>query len=174
MLLDIMDNLPRCRFTGDQISLILHFATKLGVANVPSLKSFRKIQKTLQLSCGNKPKKSTSHLGNIFYMNDIRDTLAADMANPLVAPHLHFYPEETTGPISETFQAERWMEYTPSQLTPMYSRGNKRFWIEEIAQLLDGRFVIPHTWIVRNGELTADVSFVTRTGDGRWKLEDGF
>ncbi|KAJ7192259.1 hypothetical protein GGX14DRAFT_537765 [Mycena pura] len=173
MLLDIMDNLPRCRFTGDQISLILHFATKLGVANVPSLKSFRKIQKTLQLSCGNKPKKSTSHLGNIFYMNDIRETLAADMANPLVAPHLHFYPEETTGPISETFQAERWMEYTPSQLTPMHSRGNKRFWIEEIAQLFDGRFVIPHTWIVRNGELTADVSFVARTGDGRWKLEDG-
>ncbi|KAF7333563.1 hypothetical protein MSAN_02415300 [Mycena sanguinolenta] len=44
MLLDVMDNLPRCRFTGDQISLILHFAKKLGVANVPSLKGFRKIQ----------------------------------------------------------------------------------------------------------------------------------
>ncbi|KAJ7889801.1 hypothetical protein B0H14DRAFT_2561498 [Mycena olivaceomarginata] len=171
---ELVENDEYFPYPNKTISLILHFATKLGVANVPSLKSFRKIQKTLQLSCGNKPKKSTSHLGNIFYMNDIRDTLAADMANPLVAPHLHFYPEETTGPISETFQAERWMEYTPSQLTPMYSRGNKRFWIEEIAQLLDGRFVIPHTWIVRNGELTADVSFVTRTGDGRWKLEDGF
>ncbi|KAJ7838096.1 hypothetical protein B0H14DRAFT_3701249 [Mycena olivaceomarginata] len=147
MLLDIMDNLPRCRFTGDQLSLILHFARKLGVADVPSLKGFRKTQLRLQLNCGNKPVKSISHLGNVFYMNDIRATLASDMANPLVAPHLHFYPEETDGPISETFQAERWMEYSPSQLTPMYSRGQKRFWIEEVAQLADGRYVIPHTWI---------------------------
>ncbi|KAF7364109.1 hypothetical protein MSAN_01069900 [Mycena sanguinolenta] len=173
MLLDIMDNLPRCRFTGDQISLILHFATKLGVANVPSLKGFRKIQQSLQSNYGKKPEKSISHLGNVFYMNDIRDTLAADMANPLVAPHLHFYPEETQGPVSETFQAERWMEYTPSQLTPMYSRGVKRWWIEEVGQLRDGRYVLPHTWIVRNGVLTTDVSIVTRTEDGRWKLEDG-
>ncbi|KAJ7203485.1 hypothetical protein B0H12DRAFT_1035514 [Mycena haematopus] len=173
MLLDIMDNLPRCRFTSDQISLILHFATKLGVANVPSLKGFRKIQQNLQSNCGTKPEKSISHLGNVFYMNDIRDTLAADMANPLVAPHLHFYPEETQGPISETFQAERWMEYTPSQLTPMYSRGSKRWWIEEVGQLHDGRYVLLHTWIVRNGVLTTDVSIVTRTEDGRWKLEDG-
>jgi hypothetical protein len=60
-------------------------------------------------------------------MNNIRETLASDMANPLVAPHMHFYPEETDGPISEIFQAERWTEYHPSQLTPMYSRGQKRF-----------------------------------------------
>ncbi|KAJ7333486.1 hypothetical protein DFH08DRAFT_925944 [Mycena albidolilacea] len=161
MLLNIMDNLPRCRFTGDQLSLILHFARKLGVADVPSLKRFRKTQLHLQSNCGNKPVKSISHLGNIFYMNNIRATLALDMANPLVAPHLHFYPEETDGPISETFQAERWMEYSPSQLTPMYSRGQKQFWIEEVAQLADGRYVIPHTWIVRNSELTTDVSFET-------------
>ncbi|KAF7333556.1 hypothetical protein MSAN_02414600 [Mycena sanguinolenta] len=94
------------------------------------------------------------------------------MANPLVAPHLHFSPEETQGPISETFQAERWMEYTPSQLTPMYSRGNKRRWIEEFGQLHDGRYVLPHTWIVRNRVLTTDVSIVTRTEDGCCKLED--
>ncbi|KAJ7790376.1 hypothetical protein B0H14DRAFT_3115559 [Mycena olivaceomarginata] len=106
-------------------------------------------------------------------MNNIRDTLAADMANPLVAPHLHFYPEETQGPVSETFQAERWMEYTPSQLTPMYSHGTKRWWIEEVGQLRDRRYVLPHTWIVRNGVLTTDVSIVTQTEDGHWKLEDG-
>ncbi|KAJ7867689.1 hypothetical protein B0H14DRAFT_3587901 [Mycena olivaceomarginata] len=83
---------------------------------------------------------------------------------------MHFYPEETNGPISETYQAERWMEYTPSELTPMYSRGGKRFWIEELARLADGRYVIPHTWIVRNGVLTSDFSLVTRTESGRWLL----
>ncbi|KAJ7879259.1 hypothetical protein B0H14DRAFT_3082931 [Mycena olivaceomarginata] len=150
MLLDVMDNLPRCRFTSTQMSL-------LGVPD------------KLQSSCGSKPVKTQSHLGNIFYMNDIRDSIARDMANPLVAPHMHFYPEENDGPISETYQAERWMEYTPSQLTPMFSRGFKRFWIEELACLRDRTFVIPHTWIVRNGVLTSDVSIVTRTPDERWQ-----
>ncbi|KAJ7197514.1 hypothetical protein B0H12DRAFT_1037871 [Mycena haematopus] len=169
MLLDVMDNLPRCRFSSAQMSLIIHFAKQLGVPDVPSLKAFRKMQQTFQSVCGIKPTKITSQFGNIFYMNDIRETLARDMANPLVAQHMHFYPEETDGPISEVYQAERWMEYTPSQLTPMFSKGHKRFWIEELAQLKDGTFVIPHTWIVRSGILTSDVSIVAQGLDGRWK-----
>ncbi|KAJ7738439.1 hypothetical protein B0H14DRAFT_2638483 [Mycena olivaceomarginata] len=158
MLLDVMDNLPRCRFTSTQMSLVIHFAKQLGVPDVPSLPGLRKIQQKLQSSCGSKPVKTQSHLGNIFYMNDIRDSIARDMANPLVAPHMHFYPEENDGPISETYQAERWMEYTPSQLTPMFSRGFKRFWIEELACLRDGTFVIPHTWIVRNAMVERTVA----------------
>ncbi|KAJ7253007.1 hypothetical protein B0H12DRAFT_1017789 [Mycena haematopus] len=172
MLLDIMDNLPRCRFSSAQMSIILHFAKQLGAPDVPSLKAFRKMQHTLQSTCGNQPIKITSQFGNIFYMNDIRETLARDMANPLVAPHMHFYPEETDGPISETYQAERWMEYTPSQLTPMFSKGHKRFWIDELAQLKTGIFVIPHTLIVRNGVLTSDVSIAEQASDGRWRLLD--
>ncbi|KAJ7230962.1 hypothetical protein B0H12DRAFT_1029729 [Mycena haematopus] len=172
MMLDIMDNLPRCRFSSSQISLILHFAKQLGAPDVPSLKGFRKMQQTLQSACSNKPIKITSQFGNVFYMNDIRETLARDMANPLVVPHMHFYPEETDGPISETYQAERWMEYMPSQLTPMFSKGHKRFWIEELAQLKDGTFVIPHTLIVRNGVLTSDVSVAEQASDGRWTLLD--
>ncbi|KAJ7765114.1 hypothetical protein B0H14DRAFT_3510261 [Mycena olivaceomarginata] len=161
MLLDVMDNLPRCRFTSAQMSLVIHFAKQLSMPDVPSLQGLCKIQQKLQSSCGSKPAKTQSHLGNIFYMNNIRDSIARDMANPLVAPHMHFYPEENDGPISETYQAERWMEYTPSQLTPMFSRGFKHFWIEELACLQDGTFVIPHTWIIRNGVLTSDVSIMT-------------
>ncbi|KAJ7343866.1 hypothetical protein DFH08DRAFT_636894, partial [Mycena albidolilacea] len=119
MLLDIMDNFPRCRFTTAQISLIIQFAKNLGVPNVPSIKSLRNIQQSLQSNCGGVPTRIESMQGNIFYMNDIRDTIARDLANPLVAPHMHFYPEETDGPISEVFQAERWTEYTPEQLTPI-------------------------------------------------------
>ncbi|KAF7334363.1 hypothetical protein MSAN_02375700 [Mycena sanguinolenta] len=172
MLLDIMDNLPRARFSSTQMSMIIHFAKQLGAPDVPSLKALRKMQQTLQSTCGNKPVKITSQFGNVFYMNDIRETLARDMANPLVAPHMHFYPEETDGPISETYQAEHWMEYTPSQLTPMFSKGHKRFWIEELAQLKNGTFVIPHTLIVRNGTLTSDVSIAEQTSEGQWTLLD--
>ncbi|KAJ7687881.1 hypothetical protein B0H14DRAFT_3101310 [Mycena olivaceomarginata] len=117
MLLDVIDNLPCCCFTSAQMSLVIHFSKQLGVPDS---------------GCGSKPAKTQLHLGNIFYMNVIRDSIACDMANPLVAPHMHFYPEENDG--------------------------FKRFWIEELACLRDGTFVIPHTWIVRNGVLTSDVT----------------
>ncbi|KAF7361103.1 hypothetical protein MSAN_01141900 [Mycena sanguinolenta] len=52
----------------------------------------------------------------------------------------------------------------------MFAKGYKRFWIEEVAQTREGRFVIPHTWIKRNGMLTTDAQIVTRTEDGRWNL----
>ncbi|KAK7033799.1 hypothetical protein R3P38DRAFT_2772786 [Favolaschia claudopus] len=172
MLLDIMDNLPRCRFSSAQMNLVIHFAQQLGVQNVPSLKSLRKMQQQLQTTCGNEPSKIESTQGNLFYMNDIRTTIANDFANPLVAPHLRFYPELLTkGPVSETFQAERWMEYTPEQLTPMFSKGHKRFWIEELACCADGTFVIPHSWMVQDGVLISEVSIAKHADDGRWYLE---
>ncbi|KAJ7487204.1 ASST-domain-containing protein [Mycena galericulata] len=171
MLLDILDNLPRCRFTSAQMSLVLHFAKSLGATNVPSLKGLRKTQKKLQTDCGYQPVKVVSPLGNIFYMNDIRQVIARDLSNPLVAAHLQLYVEENSC-VSEMYQAERFMEYTPDQLTPMFSKGHKHFWIEELAQLSNQTFIIPHTWIVRNGVLTTDASIVTRTPDGRWNLTD--
>ncbi|KAK6997431.1 hypothetical protein R3P38DRAFT_3620933 [Favolaschia claudopus] len=174
MHLDIADNLLRCRFSDDQLRVILHLLKKLEVQNVPSLKHFRRVQERIQNTLGGKPVKSVSASGNIFYTNDIRETIARDMSNPLVAPHLHLYPEETTGPISETYQAKCWKEYTPSQLTPMFSRGRKQFWLDELTQLSDASYVIPLTWIVRDGVLTSDVLVVKRTPDGHWMLTNDF
>jgi hypothetical protein len=172
MLLDVLDNLPRCRFTNDQISLILNLLKQLGVPNVPSLKTFRRIQLKMQERYGNTSHKITSHLGNVFHMNKISETLARDMANPLIAPHMRFYPEEPTGPISETFQAERWTEYAPSQLTPTFSRGHKQFWIGEVARLANGHFILPHLWIIRDGAVHCVASRVSCSDDGRWHLLD--
>ena len=76
---------------------------------------------------------------------------------------MHFYPEETVGPISEVWQAERWKEFKPSELTPMYSRGLRQFFIDEVAQLSSGEYVIPHDWVIRNGELTSRCSTVSVT-----------
>ncbi|KAJ7078983.1 hypothetical protein C8R43DRAFT_1092894 [Mycena crocata] len=169
-LLDIMVNLPRCRFTGVQMSLIIKFARDLGVPDVPSLKALRNIQQSLQSSCGGGPTRIASTQGNIFYMNDILDTIARDLANPLVAPHMHFYPEEPDGPISEVYQAERWTEYAPERLTPMFTNGHRCFWINEVARLQDGTFAIPVLLIVQNGHLEAEVLVVTLMQDGKWNL----
>ncbi|KAJ7222568.1 hypothetical protein GGX14DRAFT_352846 [Mycena pura] len=164
MLADILDNLPRCRFTNTQMSLVLRFAKALGAPNVPTLKGLRKTQHELQSACFTEPLKVESFLGNIFYVNNIWDTIARDFANPTVAAKIELFPEEVDDgtPISEIWQAERWKEYAPNQLTPMFSRGSRRFWIDELALCKNGTFVIPLSFIKRNGILSAYVRVVSR------------
>jgi hypothetical protein len=85
-----------------------------------------------------------------------------DLANPETAAHINIYPEDTDGPRSETWQFSRWKEVPPDQLTPSYFSGTKRFWVDEIAQLHDGRWIIPVLWIKQHGELQADCRLVLR------------
>jgi hypothetical protein len=66
-----------------------------------------------------------------------------DFSNPEIVEHLNFYPEETSGPISKVRQAEYWKEFKPSELTLMYSHGLQQFYINEVAQLHNGKKVIP-------------------------------
>ena len=76
-----------------------------------------------------------------------------DFANPEVVKYMEFYPEETDGSISEAWQAERWKEFSPLDRTPMYASGMRHFYINEVAELADGRLVIPLAWIKRAGRI---------------------
>lgn len=149
--------------------------------NVPKYSTFRKLQARLGSFCGTVPQAYTSSLGNHFYVNNICESIqrvmfplsdalslpndrCQDFANPQIRKSLHLYPEDTgRNPISEVWQADRWKEYKPSELTPMYGRGMRQFYIEEVSQLLDGRYVIPSNWVVRGGKECADCTIVKPT-----------
>ena len=81
MLLDILDNLPRLRMSSNQFKMILWLLKEAGVAHVPSYTSFRKMQNELRELCGSTPQQHTSSLGNIFYVNDVRESVARVSAN---------------------------------------------------------------------------------------------
>ncbi|KAJ6618968.1 hypothetical protein B0H10DRAFT_2371976 [Mycena sp. CBHHK59/15] len=161
MLLDILDNLPRLRMSSNQFKMILWILKQCNVSNVPSYNSFHKMQDKLRNLCGSEPKSYTSSVGNRFFVNDIRETIARDFSNPEVAKHLQFDPEETTGPLSEVWQAQRWKEYKPSELTPMYADGLRQFYIDEVAALEDASLAIPVAWIKKEGVLSANCFEVT-------------
>ncbi len=76
MLLDIIDNLPRLRLSTSQIRIFLWMLRELGIHNVPSYDTFREIQKGLREMCGSEPVACKSSAGNIFYVNDLRDSIA--------------------------------------------------------------------------------------------------
>ncbi|KAJ7756798.1 hypothetical protein DFH07DRAFT_773024 [Mycena maculata] len=160
---------PNKVMSSNQLKMILWILKECKVVNVPSYSGFRSMQDHLRNLCGSEPKGYTSSIGNRFFVNNVRELIARDFANPEIVKHLNFYPEEVSGPISEVWQAERWKEFEPSELTPMYSRSLHQFYIEEVAGLADGKMVIPLAWIKCTGVLCADYLEVSRVPTG-WKI----
>jgi hypothetical protein len=67
------------------------------------------------------------------------------------------YPEIESACVSEVWEALRWREYDRSQLNPMWTAdGVKRFYVDEIAQLVDDTLVMPLMWITRHGVVYAE------------------
>lgn len=65
---------------------------------------------------------------------------------------MHFYPEVQPTAVGEVWEAGRWMEYEDELLAPMWiSDRLDQYYIHEVAQLLDGRFVIPLRWVTIHG-----------------------
>ncbi|KAJ7466179.1 hypothetical protein B0H11DRAFT_1733316 [Mycena galericulata] len=157
--LDILDNLPRLRLSSSQLKMILWIMSQCGAKDVPSFNAFRAMQVHIRKMTGVRSEAHKSDLGNLFYVNDIRDLIAKDFANPEVAPHIQKYPEDVAGgPISEIWQvkAGRWHDIPLDALTPSILIKYHRYYIHEVAELLDGRWVIPALWIVVNGKTFAD------------------
>ncbi|THU77037.1 hypothetical protein K435DRAFT_703285 [Dendrothele bispora CBS 962.96] len=103
-----MDNLPRLRLSSAHFQLVLWLLKECGVTHVPSYSAFRKMQENLNKICGDEPKHFKSLFNNHFYVNDPSAAIKRNFANPHVASHMNFYPEVTSGPVSEVWQCERW------------------------------------------------------------------
>jgi len=76
MMLDIIDNLPRLRMSSNLFRMVLWVLKESRLSNVPSYEAFRKMQADIQKRCGSEPTECKSSLGNIFYVNNIPDTVA--------------------------------------------------------------------------------------------------
>lgn len=156
-----------------------------GARNVPSFDGLRKLQKKLRSECGVPSKQYESCQGNIFFVNDprtliaqvkiliiggavrhqIKDFYFQDYANPLIRPHLHLYPEIPDGPITEVWHAKKWRKgLDPVTLAPMYDdKHGRHYYINELAHMQDGEYVIPVRWVKQQGRMYADAFRVKLT-----------
>ena len=76
MLLNVLNNLPRLHLSSSQFKVILWLLKQCGVKDIPSFGAFWKLQNKLRASGGTWPTVHTSSVGNIFYTNDVRDSVA--------------------------------------------------------------------------------------------------
>ncbi|KZV86368.1 hypothetical protein EXIGLDRAFT_622070, partial [Exidia glandulosa HHB12029] len=165
--LDLLGSLPRLRLSSAQMKMILFVMQETGARDVPTYDKLRNCQQRLRELCAPHTVQHESVRGNVFFSNDIRTTIAMEFANPQVVGHFRFSPEvEAVNGVSEVWEATRWREVPPELMTPMAALGNQHFYVNELAQLIDGRFVIPTVWVTIRGDIAAICIMCNPTDDG--------
>ena len=173
------------------MKVFLWLLREAGVQDAPSFPSLRKMQADLRAECGIPTHRYESVQGNIYFMNDVQkiiervcdsadipaqsDTLSAlqDYENPLIRPHLHFYPEIPEEPIAEVWEAEKWRKRVdPQILTPMVAVGPRHFYVFEFARLTTGEYVIPERWVKYKSEMHGEAFRVTFDNNGIASVDD--
>ncbi|KAJ7030576.1 hypothetical protein C8F04DRAFT_904742, partial [Mycena alexandri] len=145
------------RLSSSQLKMILWIMEECGARDVPSFNGFRAMQKQIRKTTGVKSEAHKSGLGNLFYVNDIRDLIAKVCR--LIALYIQKYPEDVAGgPISEIWQVKdgKWHDIPLDELTSSILVGHARYYVHEITELSDGQWVIPALWIVCKGKTYAD------------------
>ncbi|KAJ7049000.1 hypothetical protein C8F01DRAFT_1355847 [Mycena amicta] len=168
-LLNAADNVPRLRISESQMKLWLWILKECGVKGVPNVKSLRKFQESLRTGGSGVPTiECKSVQGKVFYMNDIRKMVANDWSNPLVRRFIHVYPEiPQNGIISELWHADKWRkDMDRSQLSPMWAApDSQHYYVDELAQMTSGKFVIPLRWVLKGGNVFAN-AYAVDIADG--------
>ncbi|KAH9929132.1 hypothetical protein B0H21DRAFT_781150 [Amylocystis lapponica] len=130
---------------------------------VPSFATLRKKQATLADDVSIKTEHHVSMQGNEFYSNGPAETFRLDFANPLVRPHIQFYPELGGGPVTEFRHGEKWREYNEDTIdinqlmwADWINVPHQHFYIKELAEANDGQFWVPMRWFQVDGVTYAD------------------
>ncbi|KIJ94946.1 hypothetical protein K443DRAFT_639947 [Laccaria amethystina LaAM-08-1] len=141
------------------MNIFLWILREGGAHDVPTLYHLRQVQASLRKSTGVPTTQHQSPKGNVYSMNDPRTLVAMDWANPAVCDHICRYPViPRDGVISEVYHAQKWRkDVNPHTLSPMYDAGNCHYYIDEVACLKNGTYVIPVRWLEdEDGNVCAD------------------
>jgi hypothetical protein len=151
-----------------------------GAKDVPSFDRLRQVQKEIRAEYGIPSIPCKSPLGNVFFINDprtiiaqVRDSfifysiyrlsLEKDWANPAVRAQMHVYSEiPDDGVVREIWHALKWRKNMDLDvLSPMYDAGTAHYYVNELARLKNGDFVVPVRWLMYRGKAHADAFMVS-------------
>ncbi|KAJ7343854.1 hypothetical protein DFH08DRAFT_915038 [Mycena albidolilacea] len=119
----------------------------------------RKVQKEIWDKYGVPSIPCKSPLGDFFFINDPRTIITQDWANTAVRAQMHLYPEiPDDGVVQEIWHTLKWRKNMDLDvLSPMYDAGTVHYYVNELARLKNGDFVVPVRWLMYHGKVHVDV-----------------
>ncbi|ETW80539.1 hypothetical protein HETIRDRAFT_319612 [Heterobasidion irregulare TC 32-1] len=141
---------PRLRFSRTQQHAILSWARELG-ANPPTYDTMQRTRAELRHAIGNPTHRECSSSGNVWYLNDIAQSVAEDFANPITRSKMGpLYPEDLQGSI---WNAAKLLVDVPDNILTATVRSNGTiYYVDELIQRDHGDLFIAKRWILCAGE----------------------
>ncbi|TFY81247.1 hypothetical protein EWM64_g2768 [Hericium alpestre] len=166
-LTDVLFNAPRLRFSRAQQKAVLSWAKELG-ATVPSYHAYHQCADALEKELGNPTRQETSTQGNVWYINEIGDSIAKDLANPISRPNMIFYPEYMDNAMKELSNGSKLLHDVPDELlTPSVKINGRIYYVGELVRRTQDRWFIPTRWLQRDGAMWALGYHVDETPEGK-------
>ncbi|KAG9098244.1 hypothetical protein FRC06_006616 [Ceratobasidium sp. 370] len=170
---DVSFNGPRARFSRTQKIAALEMSRHLcGKKKAPTLHALTQAQIVLEKKLGEPTHRRTTQAGTVWYENDISNSIAKDISNPITRQDMQMYPHlECDGQrVTQVWHGAKMLYSVPDeQMTPMIrTNDNRIFYVNELVKLSDGKLFIPRRWFLR-GELKEKWCFgdyVHSTPDG--------
>ncbi|KAJ6533954.1 hypothetical protein B0H10DRAFT_1859497, partial [Mycena sp. CBHHK59/15] len=148
-LTDVLFSSPRLRFSRVKQKAVLSWAKELG-ADVPSYSTFRKTQDALLAEVGDPTKRQESGRGNVWYLNEIGDSIKKDMCNPFTRAGMALYPEDAGNKLGEVWHGDKMLRDIPDHLLSPTVRHNGVCWIwsgcAQLCELLRARSLPTVVW----------------------------
>ncbi|KAJ7118420.1 hypothetical protein C8R43DRAFT_1099217 [Mycena crocata] len=165
-LTDVLFSSPRLRFSRAQQKAVLSWAKDLG-ATVPTYLSFRKTQDALLAEVGDPTRRQESGRGNVWYLNEIGDSIKKDMANPFTRSGMTLYPEDAGNQLGEVWHGDKMLRDIPDHLlSPTVRHNGVIYYVDELVQCKQGRWFLPKRWLTRGKVMFASGHHVTESDDG--------
>ncbi|KAF8515093.1 hypothetical protein JB92DRAFT_3156825 [Gautieria morchelliformis] len=134
-------HLPRSVFSRRQVDIFLWMLKVNVIDDVPSVRSMKALNTSMQHLCGIESIKYNGALGHTYYVNNMAQLIAQEMANP----------HDSHPRLSEARQGQRWLrDVDDSILTPMVGLGDRDFYTWEPVMLKDRTVVMPFRWYTRD------------------------
>ncbi|TFY78662.1 hypothetical protein EWM64_g5350 [Hericium alpestre] len=162
-LTDVLFNAPRLRFSRAQQKAVLSWAKELG-ATVPSYYAYHQCASALKKEVGDPTRQEISTQGNVWYLNEIGDSIAKDIANPISRPNMIFYPEYMGNAMKELNNGSKLLrDVSDDVLTPSAKINGRMYYVGELVRHTQYRWFIPTRWLQRDGMMWADGYHVDET-----------
>jgi hypothetical protein len=85
------------------------------------------------------------------------------MSNPQAVTHMTFYPERNPRTVADACHSQRWSNCDRSLQTATVRVGEVVYFLDELAMLDDGSYVIPQVWYTWSGVLCGDFIVLNQT-----------